>query len=545
MRDYMTALIECSVTMSVLVLGFMAITPWLSKKYSAKWLYYVWVVLVVGLIIPFRVHPDTAFIRMNAAPSYIQQIVSGNAGNVVDLTISTSTAPQGLPAISWYQIGISLWIAGVFAFIVYHGLKHYRFIKMVNRWGEQPDAQMLDTLQRIKTDMGIIKPVKLRICSCISSPMMIGFLSPVILLPRPDFSANELPYILRHELVHFKRKDLWYKSLVLLATAIHWFNPVIYLMAKAIASQCEVSCDAEVVNETDLDTRQRYSETIIGVIKNQSRIQTAFSTNFYGGKKGMKKRIFSIMDTSKKKTGVVILCLVLAGTLGTGAAFAANSPAVPETQTTYIASSGDEHSQAVSNTPTEQELLSEYGSYGISFDKDGKIHFNGELVRYFWDGADLGDNTAVVRYEYLNEEGTVDVHTTWKSIDNGDGSIDPLGELTGIEKYNQTEFEQRNLADLKGTSDAVTYATGDGSVSEGETFAQKFAKYKDFGIEYKEQQGSGRGNVYYNGQLVKTFVDEKKDGGVFSYQSVDGGEISVHTIYDENGKLIGVEKGKS
>ena len=322
MRDYMTALIECSVTMSVLVLGFMAITPWLSKRYSAKWLYYVWLVLVLGLIIPFRVHPNTAFIRMNAAPSYIQQIVSGNAGNVVDLTIPTGTAPQGLPAISWYQIGICLWIAGVFVFIIYHGLKHYRFIRMVNRWGEQPDAQMLNTLQKIKTDMGITKPVKLWICSCISSPMMIGFLSPVILLPWPDFSANELPYILRHELVHFKRKDLWYKSLVLLATAIHWFNPVVYLMAKAIASQSEISCDAEVVNETDLDTRQRYSETIIGVIKNQSKMQTAFSTNFYGGKKGMKNRIYSIMDTTKKKTGTFILCLVFIGTLATGTVFA-------------------------------------------------------------------------------------------------------------------------------------------------------------------------------------------------------------------------------
>lgn len=515
MREFMTALIECSVTMSVLVLGFIVATPWLSKRYSAKWLYYIWLVLVVGLIIPFRVHPDTAFIQMNAAPDYIQQIIPGNAGNIVDSTISTNTPSQDLSAISWYQIGICLWVAGLFAFMVYHGLKHFRFLRMVNRWSEQPDKQMNDTLQKIKADMGITTPVKLQICSCISSPMMIGFIRPTILLPWSDFSADELPYILKHELVHFKRKDLWYKSLVLFATAVHWFNPVMYAMAKAIASQCEISCDAEVVSKTDIGTRQQYSETIIGVIKNQSRMQTAFSTNFYGGKKGMKKRIFSIMDTSKKKAGAVILSLVLVGTLGTGVvAFASNSPAVPEAQTTNVISSGDGHSQVVSNTPTEQELLSEYGPYGISFDKDGKMHFNDELVRYFWDGADLGDNTSSVRYEYLNEEGTVDVHTTRKVIENGDGSINPFGDLTGIVKYSQEEFKQRNLEDLKGSSDAVTYATG--GVSGGETFAQKFAKYKDFGIEYKEQQGSGRGNVYYNGQLVRQFIDEKKDDGIFT-----------------------------
>ena len=81
MREFMIALIECSVTMSVLVLGFIAATPWMSKRYSAKWLYYIWLVFVVGLIIPFRVHPDAAFIQMNAAPDYIQQIIPGNAAS--------------------------------------------------------------------------------------------------------------------------------------------------------------------------------------------------------------------------------------------------------------------------------------------------------------------------------------------------------------------------------------------------------------------------------------------------------------------------------
>ena len=93
---------------------------------------------------------------------------------------------------------------------------------------------------------------------------------------------------------------------------------------------------------------------------------------------------------------------------------------------------------------------------------------------------------------------------------------------------------------MKGTSEAVTYVSED--ISEGETFKQKFSKYQRYGIEYKEQKNSGVGNVYYNGQLVKTFIDENKDGGVFSFQSVDGGEIVVHTVYNKDGKLIGVEK---
>lgn len=344
MQSFLTALIECSVAMSVLILLFIAITPLLSKRYAAKWRYYAWLVIVIGLIIPFRPHLDTALIQMDipVAPSYIQQMILGNAGTVGDNNSQTGiqqmmsrnagtvgdnnsqivTIRQKLAAIPWYQWADFLWIAGAVILIAYHGIRHLRFLKIVKRWSQEvSDQQTLDTLQGLQANLES-KHVKLRVCPCITSPMMIGFINPVILLPSTNYSVDEMTFILKHEMVHFKRKDLWYKSLVLLATAIHWFNPVVYLMARAIAVQCEISCDEEVVQSTDMDRRQQYSEAIIRVIINQSRMQTTFSTNFYGGKKDMKNRILSIMDTTKKKTGVFILCIVLIGTMGIGTVFA-------------------------------------------------------------------------------------------------------------------------------------------------------------------------------------------------------------------------------
>jgi beta-lactamase regulating signal transducer with metallopeptidase domain len=96
---------------------------------------------------------------------------------------------------------------------------------------------------------------------------------------------DELRFIIKHELVHYKRKDLLYKYLVLAATAIHWFNPVVHLISKAIDVLCEISCDAEVIRNTSADTRKKYSEAIIGVAMYQIKQKTALSTNFNGGKK--------------------------------------------------------------------------------------------------------------------------------------------------------------------------------------------------------------------------------------------------------------------
>jgi beta-lactamase regulating signal transducer with metallopeptidase domain len=46
-----------------------------------------------------------------------------------------------------------------------------------------------------------------------------------------DFTEDELRFILMHELVHCKRKDLYYKFLILIAISMHWFNPIAYLIA--------------------------------------------------------------------------------------------------------------------------------------------------------------------------------------------------------------------------------------------------------------------------------------------------------------------------
>lgn len=207
---------------------------------------------------------------------------------------------------------------------------------------------------------------------------------------------------------------------------------------------------------------------------------------------------------------------------------------------TYTDSAENQATQTELNAPSEQDLLAEYSPYGISFDKKGKMYFNKKLVRYFEDSIEIVNNTTSVLYEYLNEEGIIDVHTTRSTKDNGDGSIDPFGKLTGIKKCNKTEFEQRNLVDIKAKSEAVTYAVE--GISGGETFEQKFSKYKDYGIDYKEGKESSIGNVYYKGQLVKQFIDKNPKGGTFTFQSVDGGKIIVHTVYDKKAKLIGIEK---
>jgi len=312
----MVTLLTCSVAMSVLAFMYLACTPFLIKRYSEKGLYYSWFIVVIGLIIPFR-------LRWNISPVFQMQIGSETLSFAQEVeTVMFYTAAPGIP---WLRIVAAVWLAGVIMFLSYHALKHYRFVKMTKRWSIcTTDEQTLDLMQALKKEMGITKRIELYVCSSVGSPMLIGLVKPRIFIPTVEIAHDELRYILKHELVHYKRKDLLYKYIVLAATAIHWFNPIIYVVAKEIANLCEISCDAEVVKNMDADTRQFYSEAIIGVVKYKSKLKTALSTSYYGGKNGIKKRISSIMDMNSKRAGIAIVCVTMFITLGTGLIFAAN-----------------------------------------------------------------------------------------------------------------------------------------------------------------------------------------------------------------------------
>jgi len=333
--------------MSALALLYMALTQRLSKRYSTKWLYYAWLVVIIGLIIPFRPNLDYAVIRIDVPtiigadyqaenplvipPGNNESTGSPDSSNVEQRPVTPSNNPDIIPVdIPWETIIIALWMVGAVVFLICHVVKHKRFIHSIWRWGEDVnDDRTLSILQRVKEEMSITKTICLQQSELVGSPLLTGIQYPRIMLPKVDIPDDEMALVLKHELVHYKRKDVWYKGLVLFTVALHWFNPIVYVIARRIGIQCEKSCDDEVIKYKDADTRLHYCKTIINSIRS-AKPATALSTTFYGGKKEMKSRITSIMDMSRKKRGTIVICAALILSLVIGATFAINAAAPPE-----------------------------------------------------------------------------------------------------------------------------------------------------------------------------------------------------------------------
>jgi len=193
MQSFLEQLISCSVIMSVLILLMMAITPYLEKRYAAKWRYYAWLVIVIGLVVPFR--PDfSVFINMDLpAPSMnIRQIVPAES---VTMGMGTESHRPAIPTIRWDQAGFFLWLLGTATVMTYHAVQHFRFMKMINRWCEDiTNHATVDSLQKLKKELGISRDVQLKVCPFVQSPMLIGLRRPAIILPSASFRPHEFGF---------------------------------------------------------------------------------------------------------------------------------------------------------------------------------------------------------------------------------------------------------------------------------------------------------------------------------------------------------------
>ena len=344
MSTFIFALFSASLTMSIVILLLLLLNKVLANKVPAVFRYYMWLIILFGLLIPFRPSISVPF-----QPVQIPIPISLEAAEISDQSMQnealqllppesaiapgTSSVSQTAqrPPVSLLHISLGIWLVGMLTILAFHLRSYRKFTASVQRWGvDITDTQTLSVFQTVWRSMELSgTSIAIKQCVFLSGPMLIGYRQPKILLPEKAIPSDELEHIFRHELTHYKRRDLWMNLLVLLVSAIHWFNPFVYLMAKTIRADCEVACDEAAVAGKDTEKRKHYGETIIGFIGAKRAMTPVLSTYFYGGNNSMKKRLFSIMDTSQKRKSLAALCAIslLLTTLLLGNVFAAGAAA--------------------------------------------------------------------------------------------------------------------------------------------------------------------------------------------------------------------------
>ena len=196
---------------------------------------------------------------------------------------------------------------------------------------ETPSPELENIFQRTKDELRIKKPVKLICSQLCDSPMTIGVFKSTILFPTSDklnLGENDNKYILKHELVHIKNKDLLLKFLSLAALAIHWYNPICYLLYFELRNICEIKCDYDIIKGTDDTQRQRYSHLIIDLASASGGKQDEFAVGLVNSNATLLKRRILEMKKARKTTRPVLafVAMFLIFVLGAITAFAYREP---------------------------------------------------------------------------------------------------------------------------------------------------------------------------------------------------------------------------
>lgn len=338
--ELMLSLLKWSVIVGAAALLLTLFKPLLDRRYSAKWRWGAWLVMAVFLLLA-PVRWESFAPRTADGPPVVIEVpkvevsVSRQEGISFQRpqgTVPPPSVPAVRPAGTGPQIRnrtfpleellMTLWIAGAALFLLYHGLGTWFFTRKARRWSRSAGEETLRVYGEVCREMGVRRPPVLRVSPEAGSPMMMGLLRPRLMLPTEDIGERELAFVLRHELTHHRRHDLWYKLALLLANGMHWFNPLIFLLRREAERDLELTCDDAVVARADAETRRAYSETLLASVHRQKGLSRAvLSTHFYGGKEVMKERFRNILGKRGRKWGGLALALVLLGTVAAACTF--------------------------------------------------------------------------------------------------------------------------------------------------------------------------------------------------------------------------------
>lgn len=229
---------------------------------------------------------------------------------------------------TWKAILLCLWLVGLVVLLLWFGAVNLRFQRHL-RCGErlltdQERGRIEDDWAR--SGISAKQRIPVHVCADLSSPCLVGLgrnsriWIPELLLTDED----SLRYALLHEYCHLRQGDVLWSVLRSLTLAVLWFHPLVWLAARASRQDCELACDAAVIQRIGQEERLLYGRTLLKLIKvspekGKTQIFCA-ATTMCENDRGIRERILHIASPHQM-AAVAMAGMVLVGVLIAGCTF--------------------------------------------------------------------------------------------------------------------------------------------------------------------------------------------------------------------------------
>lgn len=153
--------------------------------------------------------------------------------------------------------------------------------------------------------------LQLRQCYNAHTPCIVGLVKPTIILPVVDYTPEELRVVLFHEMTHYKQKDLLLKLCAYIMLAVHWFNPLSWILFFKIQKWSEFACDLRACKY--VGGPKPYFDVLIGLMEEEPVCNSLVSHMAQKQHELMERARKLMRITKMKKRSTFSMILVLCG----------------------------------------------------------------------------------------------------------------------------------------------------------------------------------------------------------------------------------------
>ncbi|MEG2787818.1 MAG: M56 family metallopeptidase [Romboutsia sp.] len=309
-------------------------------------------------------------------------------------------------ALDYIKIIFIVWIIGTIYVVIRNICKQMVFYKKIeNITYKVTEDDIIKSLEEEKKTLNIKKDIGVFKVDGLSSPALIGIIKNKIVIPNKDYDKEQLKWIFRHELIHFKRKDNLLKLLLMISCAIHWFNPLVKILKVYFEEQCELSCDESVVTRFSVNEIKEYSLVLVNTLRYRNTLKTTvFSSQFNTDEINLiKKRVEGMLSLKKRKKGAVIATLVCIISLVSILSF--------------------------NGVKGENEVYANERASHEKNNEDSNVESNKSY-------KDLTDEEILINFENNENQGTISLYEDKKSEELTQEEIDHASNLLLSGKYN-------------------------------------------------------------------------------------------------------------
>ncbi len=202
-------------------------------------------------------------------------------------------------------------------------IRNYRYVQIIRTHSlHKADVRLRLFVQKLSAQIGIHKKVELWVSDLVHSPVTIGYLRPIILLPIAavnNLGTEQVEAVLLHELAHIRRADYLMNLLVRFIQTFLYFNPFVKAFVRIVETEREKSCD-ELVMQFPYDAHG-YASALLAIEQGSGNMRQEMAVAAAGAHKhqllGRIENILGIRKpnsfTGMRLAGLLIALFCMAG----------------------------------------------------------------------------------------------------------------------------------------------------------------------------------------------------------------------------------------